>query len=581
MGYDFIQPFSFYAEKRAVFVFVWKQPMILAHKREIFMSKGSDDSFSDLLVVEGINAKGFGNLPKVVMFDLDLTIEAKAIYAYFCSFAGRGSTAFPGRDKILFDLQVGKNSYYRHFKLLTGQGYILVKQRMVNNLKSQNLYSLVSSPKKFAEAQDVLKKEEQYSLIRTYGLRKLGYGQIPKIVMQDRRLDIKSKGIYAFFACLLGNGDTVAPRRDDILFYLKIAHGAYEKYLQMLIDFGYITKVQLHSGLAFGRNEFTLTEFPDKEKMHVQLGKGGRHPRTVKVVRGPLDRGNANALLGQRAGNEYAENEYAENGYTGGNTKTAANAVIQSSQQRAENGDAENQYAENGPSKINNTKNKQYLKSIDQTALKATEKTEGHHDAENQSKETTDRRPSTKAALSRADAEALVLGAVRYPLAGENNSNGPAGENDFEQAVFDLFTEALVSMMSSGDQMSFNSTLVSSEMIYDKFKQCASQTAGCLSVSELAKAASGDYIDGLTYNLGQGTDIRNKVRYMESCIWNAFLVGKAGILNPPVSPTAGQAVKRGSQSAKKNRFVNFEQREIDFDQYEKMELQLLLQNYQD
>ena len=55
-------------------------------------------SFEDQLLVEGINCMGYGIIPKYVMLDPDLTIEAKAIYAYFCSFAGSGNTAFPSRS---------------------------------------------------------------------------------------------------------------------------------------------------------------------------------------------------------------------------------------------------------------------------------------------------------------------------------------------------------------------------------------------------------------------------------------------------------------------------------------------------
>ena len=68
--------------------------------------------FADRLKIEGINFKGFGVLPKYVMMDTDLTLEAKTIYAYFCSYSGAGDTVFPRRDRILADLQIGKQSYY-------------------------------------------------------------------------------------------------------------------------------------------------------------------------------------------------------------------------------------------------------------------------------------------------------------------------------------------------------------------------------------------------------------------------------------------------------------------------------------
>ena len=52
---------------------------------------------TDVLKVIGIDSKGYGKIPKLVMQDHNLTIEAKAIYAYFASYAGAGTNAFPSR----------------------------------------------------------------------------------------------------------------------------------------------------------------------------------------------------------------------------------------------------------------------------------------------------------------------------------------------------------------------------------------------------------------------------------------------------------------------------------------------------
>jgi hypothetical protein len=35
---------------------------------------------------------GYGQIPKKVMMDKRLSVEAKAIYAYFCSYCGGGNT---------------------------------------------------------------------------------------------------------------------------------------------------------------------------------------------------------------------------------------------------------------------------------------------------------------------------------------------------------------------------------------------------------------------------------------------------------------------------------------------------------
>lgn len=99
---------------------------------------------SDILQVQGINSKGFGIVPKLVMQDRRLTAEAKAIYSYFCSYAGAGQTAFPSRSKIVFDLGMSIKRYYKHFNLLKEYGYIGVQQEKSETGQfKRNLYTLL------------------------------------------------------------------------------------------------------------------------------------------------------------------------------------------------------------------------------------------------------------------------------------------------------------------------------------------------------------------------------------------------------------------------------------------------------
>lgn len=65
--------------------------------------------FEDKLIVEGINSQGYGIMPKMIMQDKRLTIESKAIYAYLVSYAGVGTSAFPGLKRILSDLCISEN----------------------------------------------------------------------------------------------------------------------------------------------------------------------------------------------------------------------------------------------------------------------------------------------------------------------------------------------------------------------------------------------------------------------------------------------------------------------------------------
>ncbi len=98
---------------------------------------------SDMLQVEGINSKGFGIIPKLVMQDDQLSLAAKAIYGYFCSYAGAGNQAFPRVTRIMKDLGLCKSSYYKHFNQLVEHGYVKTQQTYKNGRLSHNIYTLV------------------------------------------------------------------------------------------------------------------------------------------------------------------------------------------------------------------------------------------------------------------------------------------------------------------------------------------------------------------------------------------------------------------------------------------------------
>lgn len=210
------------------------------------------NAFSDKLKVEGLNFKGYGIIPKYVMLDQDLTLEAKGIYAYFCSFSGNGDTAFPSRDRILADLQISKDTYYNHFKKLCEQGYITVKQTMgERSTFSRNVYTLVSNPKKMELSSGDMNGQLLFS-----GVKALGYGMIPKAVMIDERLPLKAKALYAYFCSFTGAGKQAFPRLEQIMAHVHIALKAYYKYFNLLQECNYVTAVQRRVNGKLGVNDY-------------------------------------------------------------------------------------------------------------------------------------------------------------------------------------------------------------------------------------------------------------------------------------------------------------------------------------
>ena len=115
------------------------------------MTKNTDQ-LANILEIQGIHAKGFGTIPKIVMQDRRLKPTAKAIYAYFCSYAGAGSTAFPSVNKIIYDLNMNKDTYYKHLDVLKDCGYVTVTpNRAEGNKFANNIYTLVFNPVAKAE----------------------------------------------------------------------------------------------------------------------------------------------------------------------------------------------------------------------------------------------------------------------------------------------------------------------------------------------------------------------------------------------------------------------------------------------
>ena len=96
----------------------------------------------DKLKLQKVESKGYGVIYKLPMLDKELDVVAKAFYAYICSYAGAGDTAFPGMDKICNDLGVSRQRLERHRKVLIEKGYITIKQVKDNGRFSHNEYTI-------------------------------------------------------------------------------------------------------------------------------------------------------------------------------------------------------------------------------------------------------------------------------------------------------------------------------------------------------------------------------------------------------------------------------------------------------
>ena len=97
---------------------------------------------TDSTKVKGIYKEGYGFIAKKIMKDRNLNVISKAIYAYICSYAGKGHNAFPSQKLISTDLGINVGTLVKYIKELKDSGYITVIQHKEKGKFSQNLYTI-------------------------------------------------------------------------------------------------------------------------------------------------------------------------------------------------------------------------------------------------------------------------------------------------------------------------------------------------------------------------------------------------------------------------------------------------------
>lgn len=97
---------------------------------------------TDFIKLQGVFEEGYGFIPKKVMRDKQLNIQAKAIYAYICSYTGKGTDAFPSQKLMSDDLGISKDTLSKYVKQLKELGYISIKQSSDNGKFGRNVYTV-------------------------------------------------------------------------------------------------------------------------------------------------------------------------------------------------------------------------------------------------------------------------------------------------------------------------------------------------------------------------------------------------------------------------------------------------------
>ncbi len=102
--------------------------------------------------LSGIYKNGYGYVAKSIMKNRNISIKAKAVYAYLASYAGKKSTAYPPIKLMCQDLRVTPSSLNKYINELVNCGLISKTKnrsddmRFENNLYTINQDAIIDEP---------------------------------------------------------------------------------------------------------------------------------------------------------------------------------------------------------------------------------------------------------------------------------------------------------------------------------------------------------------------------------------------------------------------------------------------------
>lgn len=86
--------------------------------------------------------ESYGIVLQRILRDSSLSAEAKAIYAYLCTFAGSDGTCYPSVSIMCKELDISENRFYRHMKHLRDRGIVTVEKTRSKCRFAQNVYTV-------------------------------------------------------------------------------------------------------------------------------------------------------------------------------------------------------------------------------------------------------------------------------------------------------------------------------------------------------------------------------------------------------------------------------------------------------
>ena len=91
---------------------------------------------------EGSSGPAWGRVYQDIVRDTSLSLGAKGLYAYFCSFSDESGKCFPPIETIRLEIPLANKTYYRYLKELRDAGIITIEKVKHGNRYGSNVYYL-------------------------------------------------------------------------------------------------------------------------------------------------------------------------------------------------------------------------------------------------------------------------------------------------------------------------------------------------------------------------------------------------------------------------------------------------------
>jgi len=99
-----------------------------------------------------MKAASYGIVDFKTITNKSLSIQARAIYCYLSCYANKNHTAFPCRERILKELGISKNGYYKHYHQLEDNCIMSIERSRCKNNKYHLFFRKLAHTQKFGFA---------------------------------------------------------------------------------------------------------------------------------------------------------------------------------------------------------------------------------------------------------------------------------------------------------------------------------------------------------------------------------------------------------------------------------------------